>query len=465
MRFLKAVRFAVLPTCILMSPVSSFTTTTRKNLQHCKDQSSSSLSSSASSNNDISIKFSPSSLQHLEDTELPDDYSRKWTSTKVKALATGLGCGVLLGLAGDVFCSNLLGMEETSILFAPIGIGAGWLIGGGKQVAEEEKPINGGYDRKLIADRPARLQATLDFLKHDTNIPLDISSTTNSDEARMKAVYALIKEVHADEYTNLLSSKCKQADRPQRLNPVYSRTLIDQYSYDASLNAIRDWMDSVDAALDGTGSRKPKFALVRPPSHHACRGKGMGGCLLNSATCAATYALQKLGKDDALVAILDIDAHHGNGIAHCIQDNPQIKYCSIHESISSGFLGRTKDDPEDPRSAKSEDQGPLGNILNINLPASTGWETGYKDALVNEALPFLTRGGKKPDILLVAAGFDALEADLTSKLMLQPEDYREIGSILRDEFESKVAAGLEGGYCWQNGELQNAIANFVEAWR
>lgn len=216
-------------------------------------------------------------------------------------------------------------------------------------------------------------------------------------------------------------------------------------------------MECVDGALQ----EQPKFALVRPPSHHACRSKGMGGCLLNSAATAAVYALNKPGIQS--VAILDIDAHHGNGIAHCVQDNKAIRYCSIHEAASSSFLGRARNDPEDPRSASYDDKGPLGNILNINLPPGTTWEDGYREALENQAMPFLTAA--EPDILLVAAGFDALEADLTSRLKLQPSDFRHIATMIPAAFGKRVAFGLEGGYCWQGGELNDAILSFVEPWR
>ena len=85
---------------------------------------------------------------------------------------------------------------------------------------------------------------------------------------------------------------------------------------------------------------------------------------------------------------------------------------------------------------------PLGNILNINLPSNTGWESGYKDALLNEAIPFLVES--KPDILLVAAGFDALDADLTSKLKLEPQDFCSIATILKEKFGNRIAFGLEG---------------------
>ena len=393
--------------------------------------------------------YSQSSLKHLENTELPDDYTRKWKTEKVKALSIAFGLGAVLGLGGEVLVQNLFHVEKAVVLFGSVGVGIGWYIGGGQEIAESEKPINGGYDRKLIADRPARLKSVLEHLQKE-----DLIQEFQS-KRDMTTIRSYVARIHDKEYIDTLEQKSYQADRPQRLNPVYSRTLIDQHSFDASLQAVSQWLDSVDNAIAG----RPQFALVRPPSHHACRGKGMGGCLLNSVAIAATYALDQPGISS--VAILDIDAHHGNGIAFCVQDNPQIRYCSLHEDASSGFLGREKDDERDPRSPASDDSGPLGNIRNVNLPANTDWKS-YKPLLVNEALPFLMEN--KADLLLVAAGFDALEADLTSKLKLQPKDFEEMGKILKDQFGNRVAFGLEGGYCWQNGELSAAIESFMKPW-
>ena len=72
--------------------------------------------------------------------------------------------------------------------------------------------------------------------------------------------------------------------------------------------------------------------------------------------------------------------------------------------------------------------------------------------------------GFRPDVLIVAAGFDALEADITSTLRLQPEDFADMGRILRGRFGDNVAFGLEGGYCWEGGELGEAVVRLVEPW-
>src|SRR5882672_8917164 len=52
------------------------------------------------------------------------------------------------------------------------------------------------------------------------------------------------------------------------------------------------------------------FAAVRPPGHHVTREAYGGSCYLNNAAVAVA-ALHAAGA--ARVAVLDLDAHHGNG--------------------------------------------------------------------------------------------------------------------------------------------------------
>ena len=336
-----------------------------------------------------------------------------------------------------------------------------------------------------------RLQTVLDDLDSHNNANGDDNNNDahakmfqviQSDPARpLNKALEYILQIHGEEYASQLKIKCQETDRPIRFNPFYARTLIDENSYDAAVDAVQDWMESVDNAMDmdvdadadvnmqvsvsissGGGENKPLFALARPPGHHACQHKGMGGCLFNNAAIAAFYALDSGCKN---VAILDFDAHHGNGVAHCVQDERRIRYCSIHEGNGKqggkAFIEQ-KVKEDDPRSQDGDDVGPLGNLLNLNLKAGTGWDNGYKDALVNGAVPFLLQD--EPDLLIVSAGFDALETDWSSGLTLQPREYGELGKVLKEKFGNKVAMGLEGGYSFQNHALSEAIMAFCSAW-
>mmetsp|Transcript_26089 Transcript_26089/g.39481 ORF Transcript_26089/g.39481 Transcript_26089/m.39481 type:complete len:452 (-) Transcript_26089:1-1356(-) len=391
--------------------------------------------------------YTPDSLDHLQNIELPDDYSRSWSVEKTKSLAAGMVIATILGFTGEFVMTNLFHVEKAGLLFAAVGMASGWTFTGGSELTKAEQAPNGGYDAKLVADRPVRLRTTLQYLegkKHVKELPC------LRDENQLLEI---ITKVHDKNYIDMIRQRSLESDRPNRLNPLSPTTLIDEHSYKAALSAVNVWLDAVDAALS-TGVT-PRFGLVRPPSHHACRSKGMGGCLLNSVAIAAEYALSKGAKS---VAILDIDAHHGNGIAHCVQDNPRIKFVSLHEAKTKLSLSQPKPSPENPRTPASDDVGPLGNIMNINLDPETNW-SNYEIQLKAKALPFI----QGADILLVAAGFDTMANDWSSSLQLNIEDYASLGRLLRDRFDDRIAFGLEGGYAYENHELAKAIEAFSEA--
>lgn len=398
------------------------------------------------SGDSLIFTYTPESLDHLKNIELPDDYSRSWSMAKTKSLAAGMVLALILGFTGEVATTTLFHIEKAGLFFAAAGMATGWSLTGGIELTKAEQAPNGGYDAKLVADRPARLRTTLEHLQERKQVK-KISNIR--DETQLLEI---IEKVHEKSYVDMLRQRSRESDRPNRLNPLSPTTLIDEHSYLASLSAVNVWLDAVDAAL--SNDQKPRFALVRPPSHHACRSKGMGGCLLNSVVVAAEYALSKGATS---IAILDIDAHHGNGIAHCVQDNPQIKFVSLHETKTKLYLSQPKPSPENPRSPARDDRGPLGNILNINLDPKTNW-TQYENHLKADALPFLHGA----DILLVAAGLDTMASDWSSSLQLDVKDYAALGRLLRKQFGDRIAFGLEGGYAYENQQLAKAIEAFSE---
>jgi len=403
-------------------------------------------------------QYSPASIRHLEKVESKRTYDRPWTGAKIRATAGAFGVGSISFIVGSYVSNILIGDDKMGLILGVVGIAGGWYLSGGRQVMEnEEKSISktGGYDSMLVADRPSRLKVILnDFEERGIN---SVIKSKDGDRDITEAV-KYIKKVHGSTYFEVVKKKSKELeaeDRIVRFNQFYARTLIDKNSFHAAIHAVQDWLDSVDVALQG----QLLFSLTRPPGHHACKEKAMGGCLFNGAAIAAVYALDQIGVNN--VAILDIDAHHGNGIAHCVQDEERIRYCSIHEDTVSSKWVEQKVLEDDPRSSDSYDRGPLMNILNVNIKPGTGWTNGYEEAFTCQAIPFLLDGD--PDILIVAAGFDALQTDWSSKLQLQPCDYRRIGGELRSNF-NKVAIGLEGGYSYENHALSEAVFEFGSSW-
>lgn len=202
-------------------------------------------------------------------------------------------------------------------------------------------------------------------------------------------------------------------------------TLVSPDSYDVALLAVNAWLDGVDHAFT---VGEPSFVLARPPGHHAVPQIGMGFCLLSNAAIAAHYALEQPGINR--VAILDWDVHHGNGTQAIVEMNPQIAFCSLHES------------PQYPGTGAATETGIAHNVLNLPLPAGSTI-ADYQPLFAQKIMPFLTRF--QPDLLIVSAGYDANKADPLAGIALQPADY----GVFTDyclQLTRRIVFGLEGGY-------------------
>src|SRR3989442_363627 len=84
-------------------------------------------------------------------------------------------------------------------------------------------------------------------------------------------------------------------------------TLVGPGTWEAARAAVDAALTAVDLVVGGA---RCAYACSRPPGHHAGRACFGGACYLNNASVAATALLERTGGP---VAILDIDAHHGNG--------------------------------------------------------------------------------------------------------------------------------------------------------
>ena len=204
-----------------------------------------------------------------------------------------------------------------------------------------------------------------------------------------------------------------------------SDTVVSPRSYEVALLAVSAWLDGIDLVLE---RKNPAFVLSRPPGHHALRDRGMGFCLFANAAIAANYALEQPGIDR--VAILDWDVHHGNGTEAIVEDNPQIIYCSLHQS------------PCYPGTGQSDYRGKQQNIL--NLPVASGSTIrDYEPLFIDKVIPFLQNF--RPDITIVSAGYDANDLDPLASISLQPDDYGLLTKHLK-KLNSHLLLGLEGGY-------------------
>eukprot|EP00178_Gracilaria_changii_P023344 TRINITY_DN70713_c0_g1_i1.p3 TRINITY_DN70713_c0_g1~~TRINITY_DN70713_c0_g1_i1.p3 ORF type:complete len:376 (-),score=73.04 TRINITY_DN70713_c0_g1_i1:2800-3927(-) len=287
---------------------------------------------------------------------------------------------------------------------------------------------------------PERLDACTESLKsHQQLSPLldwvDPVPVEPHSERREQVLNA-VRAVHRfEDYLDELQTVCNTG---RALDPD---TYVSKRSFEVALLAVSAWMQAVDLAFEsGTA-----WALARPPGHHATPASGMGFCLLSNAAIAAKYALTR--EDVTNVAILDYDVHHGNGTEAAVKNEPNIRFASSHQW------------PLYPGSGAAGVSGKFDNVLNVTLPPATDLDT-YREQFDN-MLDFVM--AEAPELLIVSAGFDALDVDPLAGLMFRPEDYRLFTELIFEKAadKTKVIFGLEGGYNLEEGGLGDAVRESI----
>lgn len=206
-------------------------------------------------------------------------------------------------------------------------------------------------------------------------------------------------------------------------------TWVSSDSYEAARKAAGAGLDLI-IELD-KGGADAGWSIVRPPGHHALPNQQMGFCLVNNIAVAAQFLRDRGDR----VAIVDVDAHHGNGTQDIFYSDPEVLFISLHQYPWYPYTGA----PEEVGSGPGR-----GSNVNIPLPAgSTG--QAYRAAFQQIVGPVLTRF--KPTWILVSAGFDGHRADPITDLGLTSADYSDsIREILELVEPGRRLLFLEGGY-------------------
>ncbi|MFZ9283958.1 MAG: class II histone deacetylase [Candidatus Nanopelagicales bacterium] len=179
------------------------------------------------------------------------------------------------------------------------------------------------------------------------------------------------------------------------------------------------------------------YALVRPPGHHAVADLGMGYCLFANGSIAVKYAQQQYGVKR--IAVVDWDVHHGNGTQEIFYEDPSVLTISIHQ-----------DRLYPHHSGLRSEQGAgvaTGTNLNIPLPAGVG-NAGYIHAFERVVVPALRKF--KPDLILVASGFDSCVFDPLGRMLLTSTGYaaltRQLMQVAAEFSNNRILMTHEGGY-------------------
>ena len=220
--------------------------------------------------------------------------------------------------------------------------------------------------------------------------------------------------------------RARRAPAAQWARPGYfaydTMTLIGPGTWEAARGAVDAALTAVDLVTAGAPHA---YALCRPPGHHVCRAAYGGSCYLNNAAVAAEALRRHAGR----VAVLDVDAHHGNGTQEIFWDRDDVRVASVHVDPARRLVPA--------------------------LPRLRGRVDGVRTSTCRSGREPATRAGSRPcarltewleaEALVVSLGVDAGESDPESPLRVTASGFREAGRVVG-------ALGLptvlvqEGGY-------------------
>ena len=216
----------------------------------------------------------------------------------------------------------------------------------------------------------------------------------------------------------------------------------NRYHYLAALVAAGSTVAGTKAVLNGDVEQA--FLLQRPPSHHAEANRIGGYCYFNNQGIAAKYAQNHLGAERVL--ILDIDAHHGNGIQDIFYHDPSVFYMSVHRFEKGNVY------PHVPAASQYHYGASPGEFFNLNIPWNSNKPHTTRIPITDGDMLYAFHHlivpiaqSFKPDLILLATGYDPLIGDPIGMLSLSPFSFYHITKVLRDTVSKNLVVGLEGG--------------------
>lgn len=211
-------------------------------------------------------------------------------------------------------------------------------------------------------------------------------------------------------------------------------TPVGTDTFEIASRAVGSMIEAVDHIIDG--KIRNAYAFLRPPGHHARAEHGFGMCVFGSAVIAARHALKN--RRLSRVAIIDYDAHHGNGAQEAFYADPSVLTISIHQRGWSFLAGHIAE--------QGEGEG-LGTNINVPLPSGCG-DGAYIATFERVVIPALHRF--KPDLIIVAAGYDIGSFDPMSRMMVSSDGFRKLTSLLNEAAkelcDGRIVVEQEGGY-------------------
>ena len=292
-----------------------------------------------------------------------------------------------------------------------------------------------GHDPgRMHPEHPARLKAVLTALSADEFSGLDRREAP-------KATVDQVARAHPRDYVDAILEAVPETGE----RSIDGDTIMSPGTGDAILRCAGAVCAAVDAVLGGEAENA--FCAMRPPGHHAEPRTPMGFCFFNQIAVGAEHARTVHGL--RRVAIVDFDVHHGNGTQGIFYERGDVLTVSLHGDPATyypfftGFANET-----------GEGDG-AGCNVNYPLPQGTG-DDAYMDVLA-DALESVA--AFKPDVLVVALGLDASEADPLAFCKVTTEGFRRMGRTISEAGYPSLLV-QEGGYI--SDQLGDNLAAFLD---
>jgi len=246
--------------------------------------------------------------------------------------------------------------------------------------------------------------------------------------------------VHSPEYVELVRTLSDPARRRQV--PPHA---VDAAGYASADNPISDELHEgtslvVGASLVAAEAIEGGAALhAFSPSgglHHAHRDRASGFCTYNDAAIACQWFKHRGHR----VAYVDVDVHHGDGVEHIFESDPDVLTISLHESGHWLFPGTGF--PQE--SGVGAGRGSAANVPFVPYTWDEPWLHAFE-----EVVPALLRRFK-PTVLVTQDGCDSHHLDplahLSNTTRIWPRVGRTFHELAHELCEGRWLALGGGGY-------------------
>ena len=270
-----------------------------------------------------------------------------------------------------------------------------------------------------------------------------LSGAGVSEVAPVSADRRAVKKFHSARYLHALKNAARGRWDVEALHmgigtedcPIFTAM------YDYAILAAGATLVGAEMLLAG------KADVVFNPSggyHHAFPEKAAGFCYINDNAIACTI-LAEAGRK---VLYLDVDVHHGDGVAYGFYDRSDVMTVSLHENPKMLFPGTGYEEEIGEGEGK-------GYCVNLPLPVGT-YDRAYMKAFDAIVPPLID--AFNPDVIVFELGADTLAGDPLAHLQLTNNSYVEIINRLLS-FEKPILMTGGGGY-----HVENTVRAWSLAW-